>query len=63
MCRDYLLAAAEFPMAKFTAGTEIRNADANYPEVYEETVLPVILQRPEWWPKRCRQPVPRQCHL
>ena len=34
-----------------TAGTEISGADANYPEVYEQQLLPVMRQHRQWWPE------------
>lgn len=39
------------------AGTEIGGADANYPDVFEQTLLPVMAQQPQWWPE------PRRCLL
>lgn len=33
-------------------GTEIEGADANYTEIFQQTVLPIISQQQEWWPAR-----------
>lgn len=35
-------------------GTEISGTDASYPQVYEETLLPLMRQQPQWWPEAHR---------
>jgi hypothetical protein len=33
------------------AGTEISGADASYPQVFQQQLLPLMAQHRQWWPE------------
>ena len=44
-------------------GTEIAEDDANYPEIYERTLLPIFQDQPQWWPEAHRYVRRQRVHL